>query len=77
MQKGEEAKIKLTAEKLKDLDVSEFKYHKMDVKEVIKQLNSNSDRGLTQKDAEERLAKDGPNELEKEEETPLWDKIKE
>jgi magnesium-transporting ATPase (P-type) len=33
--------------------------------------------GLTQKEAEARLQKYGRNELEKEEEESLWDKIKE
>lgn len=34
-------------------------------------------KGLTQKEAELRLAKYGPNQLEKEEEESLFEKIKE
>jgi Ca2+-transporting ATPase len=77
MQKGEESKIKITAEKISQLDVKDFKYHKMDAKDIISKLNSNYEQGLTSAEAASRLNQYGPNELEKEEETPLWEKIKE
>lgn len=48
MQKGDEKKIQQTAKALKELGaISEFKYHKMDAKEVIKQMQSNEKNGLT------------------------------
>ncbi len=49
----------------------------MDVSEVISSLKTNDKSGLTAKEAEERLAKYGPNELDKEEDKSLWERIKE
>jgi Ca2+-transporting ATPase len=42
---------------------------------VLDELKTNLKTGLTQKDAEERVAKYGLNQLEKEEETSLWVRI--
>jgi Ca2+-transporting ATPase len=44
---------------------------------VLQELQTSLETGLTQKEAEARLAKYGPNQLEKEEEESLWVKIKE
>ena len=44
---------------------------------MIKELGTNLTTGLTQAEAEKRLEKYGLNQLEKEEEESLWDKIKE
>ena len=40
--------------------------------EVLKELASDEQGGLTSEEASARLAQYGPNELEKEEKTPLW-----
>ena len=40
--------------------------------EVLKELSSNEESGITSGEASSRLAQYGPNELEKEEKTPLW-----
>lgn len=39
---------------------------------VLKELSSNEESGLSAGEASSRLAQYGPNELEKEEKTPLW-----
>ncbi len=44
---------------------------------MVKELGTNLKTGLTQAEAESRLATYGHNQLEKEEEESLWDKIKE
>ena len=62
---------------LEKLDISSFTFHKKSVEDVLKELGTNLDTGLTQKEAEERLAKYGHNQLEKEEEESIWEKIKE
>ena len=41
------------------------------------ELKTSLDRGLTKEEAENRLKEYGQNQLEKEEEESLWDKIKE
>ena len=77
MEKGNESKLKATAEALKKLDLKEFQYHKKSVEEVLKELGTDLKRGITQQEADARLQKYGPNQLEKEENESLWDKIKE
>lgn len=78
MQKGGEAKLAATADALKNLEsVSDFKYHKLSDKEVLKKLESNVEKGLTEQQAQKNLEQYGPNELEAGEEKSLWEKIKE
>lgn len=67
----------MTALALKDLKTSDFKFHRMSPKEVIAQLGSDLNSGLTSDEAKQRSEKYGLNELEKEEETSLWERIKE
>jgi P-type Ca2+ transporter type 2C len=43
----------------------------------VKEIKTDLKTGLTQKEAESRLQKYGPNQLEKEEEESLFEKIKE
>ncbi len=43
----------------------------------MSELKTNLERGLSQAEADLRLKKYGQNQLEKEEEESLWDKIKE
>jgi P-type Ca2+ transporter type 2C len=62
---------------LEKLDISAFTFHKKSVEDVLQELQTSLDTGLTQKEAEARLAKYGHNELEKEEEESIWEKIKE
>ena len=40
--------------------------------EVLKELSSDGESGLSAAEASSRLSQYGPNELEKEEKTPLW-----
>src|SRR5919199_4076987 len=45
------------------------------MEEVIAELGSDADRGLTTEDAQRRLARYGPNELEAERPVPAWRKF--
>lgn len=57
MQKGDEKKIIDTANAIKKLGaVSEFKYHKMSVAEVIANFKSEVAKGLSDNEAAARLA---------------------
>jgi len=69
--------LKATAEALKKLDLKEFQYHKKTVETVITDIKTDLTTGLTQKEAESRLLQYGHNQLEKEEEESLLEKIKE
>ena len=57
--------------------LEDFSYHKMTVEECVKHLNTNLQSGLTDNEVQKRLKEHGPNELEAEEETSIWEKIKE
>ena len=78
MQKGEEDKIKIQAEAIKKLETKDFsKYCKMEADEALKSLGVDIKKGLSESEVKKRQEKYGPNELEKEEEESLWEKIKE
>ena len=62
---------------MKKLDIHDFKFNQMEIEEVLKELKSDIGRGLSNQEALERLKKYGENELEKKEETTLWERIKE
>ncbi|HBV96532.1 MAG: ATPase [Peptococcaceae bacterium BICA1-7] len=47
-------------------------WHKMAVREVLEALQVDSARGLGEREAEERLARFGPNEMAKAPPAPLW-----
>jgi len=47
------------------------------VAEVLKDLQTDLKQGLTSAEVQERLKKYGDNELQKEEETSLWERVKE
>lgn len=64
-------------EALKKLDTSKFKYHRLSTDECLKELNVNKTKGLDNSEIAKRLEKYGANELDKEEETTLWERIKE
>ena len=49
----------------------------MEVDDVLKELRTNTKTGLSSQEAKERLAKYGENTLQKEEDTSLWERIKE
>ena len=49
----------------------------MEVEDVLKELRTNTKTGLSSQEAKERLAKYGENTLQKEEDTSLWERIKE
>jgi Ca2+-transporting ATPase len=59
------------------LDLKDFIFHQKDVDEVVKELHTDLRRGLSNEEAERRLKQYGENVLEKEEETSLWERIKE
>ena len=44
---------------------------------MLSHFNANFDKGLTTADAEKRLEKQGENKLDDEEETSIWDKVRE
>jgi magnesium-transporting ATPase (P-type) len=77
MQKGEEGKLKVTAEALQKLNISEFQYHRMEHNKVMEELKTSPTTGLSTAEAEKRGKEHGLNELDKEEEESLWEKIKE
>ena len=77
MEKGQEGKLKATAQALQKLDIKDFKYHQQEVAEVLKELNTDIKKGLTSAEVEVRLAKYGENSLTKEEEKTLLERIKE
>lgn len=52
-------------------------YHTMDEARVLKELNTDQNKGLSSQEAKARLEKYGPNELDKEEPESIWEKIKE
>lgn len=52
-------------------------FHSLTAQEVIDKLGSDYKLGLTSQEADARLLKYGPNELEKEEKESIWEKIKE
>ena len=67
----------MTADAIKNIEVKDFCFHKMETKEVLNYFTSTADKGLTNKEAADRLLKHGENKLDDEEETSIWDKIKE
>ena len=75
MQKGEEAKMKVTATALQKLDTTDFNFHKMEVAEALKELKTSSEFGLTTEEVENRRKQYGQNELDKEEEKSLWQRV--
>ena len=52
-------------------------YHTYDQAKTLQELNVDINKGLTTQEAEERLQKYGPNELDKEQPESIWAKIKE
>ena len=57
--------------------LSKEHYHKEEVKQIEREFNTGTTKGLTLEDATERIEKYGTNELEKEEKESMWEKIKE
>ena len=59
------------------MDTSSFTFHKQSVEETCKSLTTDLKTGLTSAEAEKRLKEYGPNELDKEEDKTLWERIME
>ena len=59
------------------MDTSSFTFHKQSVEETCKSLTVDLKKGLTSAEAEKRLKEYGPNELDKEEDKTLWERIME
>ena len=57
------------------METVDFKFHNMTAKDVLSNMNSNLESGLTDQEAKTRLERDGPNQLADEEEASIWDKI--
>jgi magnesium-transporting ATPase (P-type) len=78
MSGSKEAELKKTEqinEAIKKLDTSAFTIHRKTVEESIKDLGADRVKGLTSAQAEKKVAEHGLNELEKEEETSIWERI--
>jgi len=59
------------------MDTSSFTLHKQSVEEACTSLKTDLKKGLTSAEAEKRLKELGSNELEKEEDKSLWERIRE
>jgi Ca2+-transporting ATPase len=59
------------------MDTSSFTFHKQSVEETCKSLTVDLKKGLTSAEAEKRLKEHGSNELEKEEDKTLYERIME
>ena len=75
MSVNEEQVIKAQTEALKKKDFSQSMWHKQDASDCLKQLGSSVEKGLSSQQVEKATATYGKNELEKEEETSLWERI--
>ena len=71
----EEKTQKQVNEAIQKLDTSRFTVHKMTVAETQTHLQTSLETGLSKAEVEKRLAKYGRNELDKEEEKSLWERI--
>jgi magnesium-transporting ATPase (P-type) len=71
----EERHDKIQQDLISKMDTAKFNYHKMTVDQVLKELKTDVAKGLTKTEAEARLAKYGPNELDAEEDKTLWERI--
>lgn len=60
---------------IKKLDTSTFTFHKLSPEDTVSKLKTNLKLGLTNEEVKKRLAEYGPNELEQEAETSLWERI--
>jgi magnesium-transporting ATPase (P-type) len=74
---SEDKKAELVNEAIKKLDTSGFTHHKLTVEESLKKLGASLENGLTEQAVKEMQGKVGLNELDKEEETTLWERIME
>jgi magnesium-transporting ATPase (P-type) len=59
------------------LDTSDFKYHKLSTQECIKQLRVDTEAGLSDAEVDTRRKEFGSNELDKEDDKTLWERIAE
>ena len=59
------------------MDTSAFTYHRQTVEETCKSLKTDLKKGLTEDEAKKRLAEYGSNELDKEDEKSLFERIME
>jgi len=49
-----------------------MKFYQTSIKEVVDYFQSKTNEGLTQEEANKRLARDGYNEFEKSKRNPFW-----
>lgn len=75
MSSVEEHNLKVQAEALKKHDFSGSKWHKQDAKQTLAELKTDVVKGLTTAQAEQAQKTYGKNELDKEEEKSLWERI--
>ena len=57
------------------MDTTQFKYHKMSKQDVLKDLQTTLEKGLSSQEAANRLKKYGENQLDEEEGKSLWELI--
>jgi magnesium-transporting ATPase (P-type) len=67
----------LQAELIKKMDSSKFTAHKLSVQDAEKHYTTSLTKGLTQAEVEKRQKEHGLNELDKEEDKTLWERIME
>lgn len=72
---AEEEQEKLQQQLIAKMDTSKFTAHKMTVEEAIRNYKTDMKKGLTQAEADKRLAEHGSNELDAEDEKSLWERI--
>lgn len=72
---AEEKQEEIQKQLISKMDTSKFTIHKMNIADAAKSLNTDLKKGLTSAEAEKRLEKYGPNELDAEEDKSLWESI--
>ena len=72
---NEEKQQKSINEAIKKLDTSDFIFHKLAPEETVARLHTNLQNGLSTDEAEKRVKVHGLNELDKEKETSLLERI--
>jgi len=74
---AEEKNAEVLQKALNKLDMSQLTHHKESVQGSLKILEVDPNKGLSSNEHKARLERHGPNELEKEEEKTLWERIME
>ena len=73
----EQKRNELVSGKINEMDTSKFVAHTLTIEDAEKHFETNLKLGLTSEEAKVRLDKEGPNELEKEDDKSLFERIME